>query len=97
MEPPKPATGGGAVGNDLRMQRLAKQKRRSGMTARKGVAGPKRDEDLRRNPGIGQSKGLFATGAEFEELEGENTVEGDVENDPDTLGQVDERHGRANR
>jgi hypothetical protein len=37
--------------------------------------------DLKRNPGIGQSKGSFATGVRPEELEGENTVEGDVEND----------------
>lgn len=54
MEPPKPA-GGGAVGNGLRMQQLAKQKRRDGMAARKGAPGPKQDENLRRNPGIGQS------------------------------------------
>lgn len=67
------------------------------MTERKGIAGPKQDEDLRRNPGIGQSKGLFATGADFKTLEGENTTEGDVENDPDALGQVDERRGRTNR
>lgn len=37
--------------------------------------------DLDRNPGIGQSKGSFATGVPAEEIEGENTVEGDVEND----------------
>jgi hypothetical protein len=37
--------------------------------------------DLERNPGIGQSKGSFATGVPPEELEGENTVEGDAEND----------------
>jgi hypothetical protein len=37
--------------------------------------------DLERNPGIGQSKGSFATGVPPEEIEGENTVEGDVEND----------------
>ena len=41
--------------------------------------------DLDRNPGIGQSKGAFATGAdadELEQLEGDNTIEGDVENNP---------------
>ena len=41
--------------------------------------------DLDRNPGIGQSKGAFATGAnpeELELLEADNTVEGDVENNP---------------
>ncbi|MFL6726831.1 MAG: hypothetical protein ACJ8FS_10000 [Sphingomicrobium sp.] len=37
--------------------------------------------DLERNPGVGQSKGSFATGIPPEEIEGENTVEGDVEND----------------
>jgi hypothetical protein len=38
-------------------------------------------DDLQRNPGIGQSKGSFATGIPPEEIEGDNTVEGDVEND----------------
>lgn len=37
--------------------------------------------DLDRNPGIGQSKGAFATGEDPDEIEGENTVEGDVDND----------------
>lgn len=64
----------------------------------KGMAGPKQDEDLRRNPGIGQSKGTFATGEDPEGLEGENTSEGDVENDPDALGRVNaDRIGRTNR
>jgi hypothetical protein len=44
-------------------------------------AAPEQDQDLKRNPGIGQSKGSFATGIPPEEIEGENTVEGDVEND----------------
>ena len=49
------------------------------------VEGP---DDLDENPGIGQSKGLFArAGSEDAELiAGENTVEGDVENDA-ALGQ----------
>ena len=38
-------------------------------------------DDLKRNPGIGQSKGSFATGIPPDEIEGENTVEGDVDND----------------
>ena len=38
-------------------------------------------DDLERNPGIGQSKGSFATGIPPEEIEGDNSVEGDVEND----------------
>ena len=47
-------------------------------------------DDLNQNPGIGQSKGLFArTGADdrdSELIEGDSTVEGDTENDA-TLGQ----------
>lgn len=38
-------------------------------------------DDLERNPGIGQSKGSFMTGERPSSIEGENTVEGDVEND----------------
>lgn len=38
-------------------------------------------DDLERNPGIGQSKGSFMTGIPPEEIEGENTTEGDVDND----------------
>lgn len=38
-------------------------------------------DDLDRNPGIGQSKGSFSTGEEPFSIEGENTVEGDSEND----------------
>jgi hypothetical protein len=61
------------------------------MTDRKGspddaaVQGP---DDLDENPGIGQSKGLFArAGSEDAELiAGDSTVEGDVENDS-ALGQ----------
>ncbi len=37
--------------------------------------------DLDRNPGIGQSKGTFATGEDPEILAADNTYEGDVEND----------------
>lgn len=38
--------------------------------------------DLDRDPGIGQSAGSFATGEDPEELEADNSKEGDVENDP---------------
>ena len=38
-------------------------------------------DDLENDPGIGQSKGSFMTGIPPEAIEGENTVEGDVEND----------------
>lgn len=54
--------------------------------------------DLKRNPGIGQSKGSFATGIPPEEIEGENTVEGDVENDTtatDGVPQEERQHTNA--
>lgn len=59
---------------------------------------PKMDQDLRHNPGIGQSKGAYAMGGDLDYAEGENTVEGDIENDPDNLGRVPEgKLGRTNR
>ena len=48
-------------------------------------------DDLEKNPGIGQSKGSFMTGIPPEEMEGENTVEGDVENDSTANDGVPER------
>jgi len=57
---------------------------------------PKLDEDLDRNPGIGQSKGSFMTGASPEEIEGENTVEGDIENNAGRYGQVKTGRERTN-
>lgn len=48
------------------------------------VKGP---DDLERNPGIGQSKGLNSRD-DFEAIEGENTVEGDIQNDVGPNGQV---------
>jgi hypothetical protein len=48
-------------------------------------------DDLERNPGIGQSGGTFATGEDPTILEGDNTSEGDVENDADPrTGAIDE-------
>ena len=52
-------------------------------------------DDLERNPGIGQSPGL-RNADEFDLIEGDNTVEGDTDNDtkpdgsidPDQLGQT---------
>ncbi|HEU0285032.1 MAG TPA: hypothetical protein VFR52_07815 [Sphingomicrobium sp.] len=38
-------------------------------------------DNLERNPGIGQSKGAFATGEDPQSIQGENTTEGDVDND----------------
>ena len=45
-------------------------------------------DDLDENPGIGQSKGLFARAGsrDAELIAGDNTIEGDVEND-ETIGQ----------
>ena len=45
-------------------------------------------DDFDENPGIGQSKGLFARAGskDAELIAGENTIEGDVENDA-ALGQ----------
>ena len=55
-------------------------------------------DDLERNPGIGESKGAFMTGEDPESLEGENTVEGDVENDTRPSGKVDaDQLGRTNK
>jgi hypothetical protein len=48
-------------------------------------------DDLDRNPGIGASKGTTMAGAEPEDIEGENTFEGDVENDVSPNGAVNPR------
>jgi hypothetical protein len=70
----------------------------SGSKHAKARGGSPFRSDLDRNPGIGQSKGTFATGADIEEIEGENTVEGDIENDPSPSGAVPERKlGRTNK
>jgi hypothetical protein len=54
-------------------------------------------DDLSRNPGIGQSKGTTIAGADPDEIEGENTVEGDVDNDVTGAGAVKEHEaGRTN-
>jgi hypothetical protein len=52
------------------------------------------DQDLRDNPGIGQSKGTTVSGEQ--PVEGENTVEGDVENDAGPNGEVSRRPFRTN-
>ncbi len=54
-------------------------------------------DDLEENPAIGQSKGSVATGIPPEEIEGENTVEGDVDNDSTVNDGVPHREkGRTN-
>lgn len=54
-------------------------------------------DDLERNPGIGQSKGSFATGLKPDVAEGQNTSEGDIENDADNAGKATDELGRTNR
>ena len=60
---------------------------------------PRPPDDLERNPGIGSSKGIHSrTGANPEELEADNTAEGDVMNDTTAQGGVDpNQQGRTNR
>ena len=48
-------------------------------------------DDLEKNPGIGQSKGSFMTGVPPEEIEGENTVEGDADSDTTATDGVPQR------
>lgn len=56
-------------------------------------------DDFERDPGIGQSKGLFArkSGKDAGLIEGENTVEGDVGNDSGLGGGIDPDLGRTNK
>lgn len=55
------------------------------------------DKDLRRNPGIGTSPGTIREG-DLETDEGDNTFEGDVENDVTTGGGIDpNQRGRTNK
>lgn len=60
------------------------------------MANPKLDEDLKRNPGIGQSIGT-SQGGDPELIEGENTVEGDVENNAGPAGEVKIGRERTNK
>jgi hypothetical protein len=53
--------------------------------AHQPVTGP---DDLERNPSIGQSSGLDRH-IGLDEIEGDNTVEGDVENDAGPGGAID--------
>ena len=58
----------------------------------------KGEDDLERNPALGQSKGLFGRnrGSDADLIEGDNTVEGDTENDAGVAGGVDPTLGRTN-
>jgi hypothetical protein len=58
------------------------------------------DKDLRQNPGIGASKGTIKGGDILDEepLDGDNTFEGDVENDVTPQGGIDPNQtGRTNK
>ena len=57
---------------------------------------PKLDEDLKRNPGIGQGAGTSQSGGDAKPIEGENTVEGDVDNNAGRYGQVKTGRERTN-
>ena len=48
-------------------------------------------DDNERNPGIGQTKGSFATGEKPGALAGENTFQGDTENDANASAGVREK------
>jgi hypothetical protein len=53
-------------------------------------------DDLECDPGIGQSKGTTIAGEKPQLIRGENTTEGDVENDTTPAGGVDPRQrGRS--
>lgn len=55
-------------------------------------------DDLKDNPGIGESKGTFGEGVAPQALEGDNTLEGDVMNDVTKTGAVDpNQRGRTSR
>ena len=56
-------------------------------------------DDLERNPGIGSSKGLFAetSGDDADLIEGDNTFEGDTDNDGGNAGGVSQELGRTNK
>ena len=58
------------------------------------------DVDLHRNPMIGGSKGVTMAQAspdDLEEIEGENTFEGDLENDTNPQGGIDREDQRRGR
>lgn len=62
-----------------------------------GHAPTKLPDDLARDPGIGQSPGTTISGEDPDLAAGENTVEGDVENDTRPDGAVDaDQRGRKN-
>jgi hypothetical protein len=59
----------------------------------------KLQDDLDRDPGIGSSKGLFARegGEDAGLIEGDNTIEGDTDNDAGRAGGISLEEGRTNK
>ena len=58
------------------------------------------DADLEGNPMIGGSKGVTAAHVSADDLDasqGENTIEGDVENDVNAYGGIDKEEARGGR
>ena len=58
------------------------------------------DADLKGNPGINASKGTTAAGVkadDLEELQGDNTFEGDTMNDTNTYGGINGVSGTGRR
>lgn len=53
-------------------------------------------DDLDRNPGIGQTKGVFArtSSEDMDLIAGENTIEGDTDNDGGNAGGINPELGR---
>ena len=60
------------------------------------MANPKLVEGLKRDPGIGQSIGASQSG-DIELIEGENTVEGDTDNNAGPAGEVKIGRERINK
>lgn len=59
---------------------------------------PPPPDDLVSDPGIGTTPGVMAGNPDPEDIDGESTFEGDVENDPTANGAVDPRQmGRTNK
>jgi hypothetical protein len=56
------------------------------------------DKDLKRDPGIGRTRGTNNSDGAVVRLEGENTFEGDVKNDTTPGGGVNpDQRGRTNK
>ncbi|MDB5595145.1 MAG: uncharacterized protein JWM36_2106 [Hyphomicrobiales bacterium] len=56
------------------------------------------DADLKGNPGIGSSKGVTMSQSspeDLEDIQGENTIEGDVENDTNPQGGINKDVARG--